>query len=695
MEHVTYLHETKANSFSIPLYIVHCVLPKCVMTYGEIFSSVYLQIFIKSQQITSSQDFNKFDEYDIALITNYHARTVRNTIKKLLLLNLIEKKKINNKQHYQPINHTLHHNEVWNFINSFEETILQNTNHNQESLREKFSKINQAALSIFNDISLPFNSVDVEQLHQKINYAELVYRGSSLFYLSFLIQQQLNLCESWISERDRATLVGCSQPTLSRYIDKYEKSNIIRKTKKRKYYVLELCESLFDDVYQIQSIEKKVVNKMHDEIICPICNKDCLSTTSFVAHLTKSKDIKHKVIAQFKQENDLDVPMLLKHIRKASIEAILSDLIVEESSEEEKKVDDKPTKKEVKSSTKEEEKKVDNKSTKKEVKSSTKEKKQTIKEKVLNTSVGEIDFNDLPEKKENAKTIVAYFYDNLVKGKSSNFAREAAQVKKALDNGLSVDVVKKVLEYMYKRGQIAIQNLPSAIKDYAIYEEYLKNVDKEGTDAFLLKRFYDGFGLSINMQGFIKEIAKIKASIVTEGYENTKYIIDYMVQKKTTNIHYISAMRLEALENKKKNPNNKPNTTNKSSIDSNPAFRDQDDMVFIQSSLLSADKKISDVPKECSDELIAFAKQALIQSSISAKFSGFEWAWRVGLELDEETYLACEKLERQTLFDRGINMYLSQNKMDMYQKVLKKKKKFDDWLQKQHDLFGFCKQQLN
>jgi predicted transcriptional regulator len=49
---------------------------------------------------------------------------------------------------------------------------------------------------------------------------------SSLFFMSLLASQINKKNLEQLKETQRADLLGTSQPTLSRYIDKYEKSNI-------------------------------------------------------------------------------------------------------------------------------------------------------------------------------------------------------------------------------------------------------------------------------------------------------------------------------------------------------------------------------------------------------------------------------------------------------------------------------------
>jgi hypothetical protein len=280
-----------------------------------------------------------------------------------------------------------------------------------------------------------------------------------------------------------------------------------------------------------KNIGDKVVNKMNNVIYCTICGASFSSHKALSMHIVKSKEEQHQKLTTIKKENKFDIHQLLHYIEQSpntlsqtnELKDVKSVVEVVSKKETDIKADkymevpcvctmsckdchidwkkdyfdgcQLPRKKAFV-----EEYGIKDEQIKSEVKKVEKVKKEKI-EKVKVAKVKkeqkEIEFDELPSKKEdNCKDLLKYFY-GLVGGESYDFAREAKQIKSALDNkrlNIDVDVLKQVFEYMHMRGQVNLKFLTStAISDYRIYSQIISELQKEGSAAYLLKIYYDGF----------------------------------------------------------------------------------------------------------------------------------------------------------------------------------------------------------
>ncbi|MNV69113.1 hypothetical protein D3C71_1620050 [compost metagenome] len=124
----------------------------------------------------------------------------------------------------------------------------------------------------------------------------------------------------------------------------------------------------------------------------------------------------------------------------------------------------------------------------------------------------------------------------------------------------------------------------------------------------------------------------------------------------------------------------------------NPSFYDQDDLVFLKDELIGGRTNIKKIKPELQEKAKDIAKQILVENKFSSKFVGFEWAWKIGLELDQTMYIkACMDLGKETYLEYLIknSSRLEPGKVEVIEQT---KLRYENWLSKQHELFGQCSQ---
>lgn len=699
--------EQNCPSFSISRYILQLLLPKCAMVHGEVVPSVYFQI---SVNINHKKNVKKWQEKKcwmgtktIAKITGYNFRTVHHALQVLEDLSLIEKNYHGKLKMYQLRNENLvEPNEIYGFIKSFEKKLLESlTEEKQEKHSAQFKKLNSKYCL--------FSPLHVQQLSKKVWFpnintlrsqlllAESTYKGSSLFFINMISQdlfkkRHTKTNNKNISEADRSLLLGCSQPTLNRYITAYENADIIKREKNNASYPKKI---MLDEAAFVQENPiKRVVDELEDKIlICSVCDKEFKTQRALSMHITKSKDDQHIAL----KENKLKSTPKIQEPKHNIIDKKLEDKYMSipcectmscKSCFKEWKTDFFDDCNHERKAAFIEEYEIDLNKT--QVVEKPKKKKVEVKddsgyEKIPTTRKG--------PSPDTAPGLVKYFYD-LTGGMSPNWSKESKQIKNLLtskNKPLTPDEVRIVLSHMVRKSHADLRFLGTSVNDALLEQKYIQEMEQEGTAAYLVKKFYSGHSLSVNIQTLIRDVQRIQETINSGlGYEDTNLVIEYMIETKCTTINFIGSKRNEALLIKK-NSQQMVKTASKNtnnSIKQNPSFYDQDDLTIFRDELLGGRLHIKKVPVEQKSAVADIAKQIFKENRFNQRFTSFEWAWRVGLILDEEMYnIALNRPTKQTSLQNSManSSRLSEDKLNILHQL---NMKFETWLQKQHDSFG-------
>lgn len=679
-------NKTKA-SFTISKYILNIVLPKCTIVHGEAVSSVYFQIALTVNNSETSKNWQKGKSWigvkTISKVTGFNQRTVSIAIDILKQLKLLEQSYHGKLKMFELKNHQIADvEEMIKFSNYVEHQLMLNVpSKKKEFVKEKFNELNKK-LKIFSAFHKKFllGKIwinDINQIRLDLQKAESIYKGSSLFLINLMNQQNRFKKDEevsdniFISERDRSLMIGCSQSTLNRYIAAYENANFIKREKKNSLYQIKL--NISDDS-ENKTTEGMVNEEMEDtkKIVCPICDREMKSVRSFNLHLSKIKDAQHYTLNELrraKRTPDYEITMMLYQKHKEMIDSLKGVSKEEVTSNEPQFL--------------KEEKEVIEKEF---------EKPKARKNKDDEECHGFENVASIKKapQEDTAPGLLKYFY-SLNEQRSPNWAKESKQIKILLthkEQPLTPEQIRIVLRYMARKGNVDIRFLNTSVNEALLENKLLQDIDKEETPSYLVKYFYKGFNMEINLQTFVRDVQKIKETMNSGlNYEQTKIVIDYMIETNCKILNFIGSKRNDALS--KYGSNNKGvNIANQgiNNFNNNPSFFDQDFLNILKDEISGGRTRLSKVEDEYKEEAEKIAKELFIRRKFTTKFTGFEWAWRVGLQLDKRMYdLACKELHKQTYLDYAINS--GKLRPDQEKSYIQLKQKYETWLEKQHDFF--------
>lgn len=644
--------------FIISNYMLYCILPKCHIVYGEVISSIYFQIAININNQKNANEWKRNKSWisikSISKNTGYNIRIINKALKTLQYLNLITiDKQLKNK--------TIKFNLINNNFDSLLEFTIFNNNFNK-LLLSKANKIQsmqninlitnfEESLDIYNSNivkKIMFN--DINLLRKLLIEANNIYKGSSLFFITNIApaifqynNQEFTLQN--ISQEKRALKLGVSQSTISRYIEKYRDSNYIS--------IINPCVNKpitlgLDAGFVNKNLEKVVINNMNTKIICPICGKEFYENRSLGVHISKTKDSKHILLNYLKnQHKNSTIDSIYNEFKEEFIELNNIDMNHEENKVkvQAKKCEYLNVPCSCKMTCKECYKnwKSDyyddcthqrkeafiqeclNKEDKKLTKVASKASHDNITDEIKVTSSKKA---KVTTKNNTIRTpdLVKYFY-NQIDGTSPNFAKECGQVKNLLKKN-TADEIKLTMDYLKRRGNMDLRFLNNSVKDALAEQQYLKDADISGTEANLVKMYYEGLGQQLNIQTLVRDVQKVKETINSgNSYEQVKLTIQYMVNTKCPTINFIGSKVNEA---KTKN--------NTISIKNNPAYYDRSALDMFRSLVINADTSLKNVSNDLKDDAIKIVVELFKENKFTDELSHFEWAWIVGLNLDLEMY---------------------------------------------------------
>lgn len=700
--------------FSISNYMTRIVLPKCVIAHGGIIASVYFQIAfnINNQERAKSWQQQKCwkDPNKIASEIGCNSRKAKHAMKQLIQVGLIEESFHGKLRMFKLAGDKIYQiQELSDFLNEIEKKIIASVHPSKmKDLRDEivnFNKINDIPAV---DLLRRNHVSDISLIRELFLCAEQIYKGSSLFCMNVLEiklksskkNDQIFNILNYISLNQSPVLFGCSQATLNRYIYDYQNHNASERLN------LILNQFSGNQVEEL-NIQEGVVNKMsNSNYYCPICKQNFESGRSIGMHLSKAKDEDHSNFNQLRKDHRCPYEgfknLFEEHISMFSVPV---EIVVEKP---QKKITDEYMKIPCDCKTSCKECHVDwledffkgcNHPRKSAFISEYEigEKKEEVK-KVVTASkkvkevkeTEEVEFKELPENKkqvnhgqDTAPGLLKFFYD-LTGTKSVNWGKECGQIKTQLNKGISPDQVRVVFKHMHRKGQVDIRFFVTSINDALLEEKCVNEMEQEGTAAYLVKYFYTGHKLPVNLQTLVKDVQKIQETLNSGlTYEQTKLVLDYMISTKCTVINFIASKRTEALSRQ----GGKTDSPVASKFKSNPSFFDQSELNIVRDELAGARIRLPKVKEDLKEAAIEECKRLLRERKFTTRYTAFEWAWRIGLELDTELYqLGLKEINKETY----INFALRNGNLDTEstEKMTKLKSRYESWLNEQHKLFS-------
>lgn len=215
---------------------------------------------------------------------------------------------------------------------------------------------------------------------------------------------------------------------------------------------------------------------------------------------------------------------------------------------------------------------------------------------------------------------------------------------------------------------------PNIVKN----ENYLP--EKYNTNANeaeqLVKMFYEGFGLPVNKVTFNKDVNRINLLLKDYTPEQIETTVKYMIQIKCPTFNFIGSKVTEALI-KQKTVNNTHN---------NPACYDRDDIRVIKSDLKYGRTRIDKLNPDMKEKALEYVCELFKKNLFEERYSHFEWAFKIGLDLNEELYSIGNQSIKESFYDKVINDKTVSP--EAKQKAIQKKEKFCQWLNNQKQRIG-------
>ena len=148
--------------------------------------------------------------------------------------------------------------------------------------------------------------------------------------------------------------------------------------------------------------------------------------------------------------------------------------------------------------------------------------------------------------------------------------------------------------------------------------------------------------------------------------------VQYMAAIKCPTINFIGFKINEALAKGGKVNN----------IQTNPSYVDRDTLVIIRDQLLAAKTNFKKIDDQFRNDALKIAHELFSEGKFTDKFGHFEWAWRIGLDLDYEMYQIAKNTQYKELSLDNVlnNPEVPQDKKEIVERA---KTNYKKWLQNQ------------
>ncbi len=628
--------------FSISNYMLSLILPKCAMVYGQKITSIYFQIAINinKKKYINKQWLNdaSWIYYDtISNNTGYNERTIKkmtNVMQKLDLIKCVKRGKFNI---FYLKNSNLKGDNIYKFNKFIDNELLKESGDNRERCRHLFDKL-ESQLCCKRNIDGEFIFYDTNVLRNLVNVCESLYKGSTFFFIKNIAQYfNSNIDVGYVemdhvSEQIRSLHIGSSQSTISRCIKSFVSADMLKYSDINR--ANEPTKILVNCFYKKNRKVVKNCMSNREVLYCPICKREFNSKRALSIHISRTNDSNHKLLSKLRKNN---TNMSVHNIYENNLDKFTKNNNY-----------------------------LDNSNNCKVGFNKLSGEKKHKEGEVITIARSEENRINIPE-------LVKYFY-TLTGGQSPSFGKEIGQIKSLLNHGFCADDIKTTMDYLYRKGNIDLRFLNRTINEAILEKQYLDQTNIDGTAPFLVKMYYDGLGLPLNMQTFYRDVQKIQETLNNGiSYDQTKIVIKYMVDIKCPTINFIGSKITEALIR----------DNNKLSIKNNPSFYDRDDLEIIKSELINGRTNLRKINSKFQEQAYEMAKAILENNEFSNKYTAFEWAWKIGLNLNGKLYSIAMQYQqnKELALDRILSdPNVPQKKKDM---ILKLKVKFENWLNKQ------------
>jgi hypothetical protein len=327
-------------------------------------------------------------------------------------------------------------------------------------------------------------------------------------------------------------------------------------------------------------------------VICPICKKECKNISGLFSHMSRQKDLKHKLLITVKKYKDITT---IEKLNSAS------NIVL--------KMDDNKLQLEI------------NKLNKK------------IEDSInINKKINEI---------------IEYFYKN-ADTICINFNKDRTILKGGLNKGLTIGQILIVVKYLLRKGYKNLNLFSHSINDAMLEKKYTEELHMEGTIPNLVNKYYSGLNLIINPEYLIKDVRRIE-ELLNVGYSKSliEKTIDNMIKTKCTSFNFIKNKIIETNVNLTKSNKtdiikiesinllaNKliKNNINCASIVVNNKTYDANKLIKLKSDIINGKVKLSQIPNsylDISNELARLIYKYNLTTYYGCGLNRDEWSNRV------------------------------------------------------------------
>lgn len=470
-------------------YMLDLVLPKCDLVFGKRFSSIYIQMFLHKNNNLDIAPRWKYQKSWIGI--DRIAENINSGPKSVYkFIKYMEKVKIATRNNYGG-----------NYLYTFYNHEIDDKIKLQSFIKDldKILLANAKDAAQRKTLKDAFDKMNSSFMKRALSYYE--FKDCNNIREKLYIVEHMKIGSSLIFLK----LFGLN--ILNKVKSEYELPNLssrslativgCRHTTFTRYLkvfeengIINICRESRKAPSKIflQSMPKQ---KPVEKFTCPLCNKEVDSFKKLKSHINRCKDDSHKFLNNLIKTNDVDTEEQLLQITELHA---------------------------------------------KEMKRYKKELTRTKEEKELNSS---------------SYRLVRYYYD-LIHSKCTCWHKETAIIKSHLKRDMNCGEVIEVLRYMANKGYTDLRFFGTSINYALILAKCRREINTEGTEAFLIKFYHKSLGLKMTDRIVLSAYRKI-TELKRGGYSYSeiKTIIEYMIEKRCTNFNFIVTMANDALKNSK------------------------------------------------------------------------------------------------------------------------------------------------
>jgi hypothetical protein len=401
---------------------------------------------------------------------------------------------------------------------------------------------------------------------------------------------------------------------------------------------------------------------------CPCCNKEFKSSIAMKNHIVKMEDEQHQLLSSVYNEAHLKckdiVSVYMKYKQYFEGEDVDKKILIMN------KINEDETKKKEELFNKKQEEKAKRKLEK--LKQDAERLAQLEEMRKLKKNQESRLFKDLPEK-DRPKALVNEFYQT-IHSQCFNYTIEIKLIKSLFTkNNFTVEQVRNVLKYMANMGYSNLRSVNYVLNDASIFYENVRKINQNGTIPFLIKYYYKSLKMKMNKKYFIKEVKALESSQRANNltFEEMKNVIDGMIKEKIKVLLWFDG-------------NVSKYRDYKNNINPCRGYTDEREINEVVEQVKHGKMRLRDISKRIYEPCLKKIKESYFSGDFDNRYTHFEWAFKIGLNLDSEMYRIGQESKRNSRFEEILSKYSDND--SVIEKINRSKKCFDEWLTNQSSL---------